>query len=454
MDYKDKRVAVIGLGISGKSAIRFLYKKGAKITLYDKTPKESLDGIFLSEFKDINLVLGEDEKPLNNFDLVVVGPGVKPINPLYKEALEKNIPIKNDINLFLDEWQSKGPVVGVTGSNGKSTIVSLLEYVLVGIGVPVKLGGNIGESPLDWPIDSLKKGTIIILELSSYQLELFDKNYFVDIAIISNISDNHLDRYDGSKSEYARTKMNILKNGHTKLITVYDDPGIEEFILPELKNIEVSLISFKEKLSRRGIYFNEGKVLVTESGKVVLDNIGNRKLPGQHNLYNITCVLEVLRLLDINLFVAEKYIRGFSGLDHRIQFIKEVDGVSFINDSKSTSPDALMKAFETVGRPAKTILISGGESKGVKYDSLSDYFKKYLRGLILLPGDAEEDLRKLAIQNNIENFSVQDMKEAVKKAKDISKVGDLVLLSPGTSSLNQFKGFEDRGEKFVEAINL
>lgn len=455
MNYKGKKVAVLGLGITGKAVVDFLIEKGANITIFDDKAKDDFDKSILNTFSYLNFSLGGDGN-LENFDILVVSPGVKPKHRLYKEAQEKNIPIKNDINLFLDEWGNRGPIVGVTGSNGKSTVVSLLFEAIKKTGRKVLLGGNIGISPLTYFKNNIEDGTIIVLELSNYQLELFDENYFVDIAAILNITDNHLDRYDGSISGYADAKNNIVKKGHTKLVTVLDDDGIKKYVLPKMKDVDTYLISLESSVSEadhQGVYTNSSGdlVLKTKDTEIIaLDNVKNRNLIGLHNLYNIATVIQIVSLLGIETKEIEKTLREFKGLDHRIQFVKEIDGVKYINDSKSTSPDAMKKALDALALDKEIILITGGDSKGVSYLGLRDYLNQFVKQIILLPGDAEKDFKILSEDLKIDLKEVNDMEEAVKNTNANS--GDIVLLSPGTSSLNQFKGFEDRGDKFVQAV--
>lgn len=459
MDYKDKNIAVFGLGITGKAVVNFLHKKEANVFVYDDKSFEEIDSEFLEKFTDRVSFVGT-KRELGDVDLLVVSPGVKPSHIIYQNAIAKNIPIKNDINLFLDEWDSRGPVVGVTGSNGKSTVVTLLYEAVKSAGENVFLAGNIGDSPLDFFDKEIKDGTIVVLELSNYQLELFDENYFVDVAIITNISDNHLDRYNGSITKYAGAKLNILKPGHTKLVTNFDNQGIQRYILPSsvATKCETFFVSIKEEpqfIKNDGVYMVGEKLIIKESGeeKVSFENVNEVALIGVHNLYNIACVLEVVNLLGIDVSKVESKVREFKGLEHRIEYVDTINDIKYINDSKSTSPDATAKALDAVANKKNVILISGGDSKGVEYSSLKDYFNEFVKYLILLPGDAGEKFIKISSQFGIPYKEVPSMKKAVSVSVKIAEPGDIVLLSPGTSSLNLFKGFEDRGEQFKDLVN-
>jgi UDP-N-acetylmuramoylalanine--D-glutamate ligase len=461
MNFKNKKALILGFGISGQSAAKFLAANGSEIIIYDKRNEEQFDTDVLLDLKNrpnVVFSFGEETiKPDDSLDMLVVSPGIRPDNPIVQEAKTKGIEIHNDITLFLEAWDGRGPVVGVTGSNGKSTIVSLIYDVLTKLDHRAELGGNIGKSPLDF-VSSAKNNTVAVLEISNYQAEYFTEKHFVDIAVITNISDNHLDRHNNDRQEYANAKLNIIKKKHTKVILNTDDRGIIKHVISLVENnylLPVSLETNVEEVLNDGVYSGDNAEIMIKNGdhlSIALDKTDDRKLLGLHNLYNIACVYGVLELLKIDYKKAEKAIRDFRGLDHRIQFIKNIAGVVFVNDSKSTSPDATQKALEAVGEDKKVILISGGDSKGVSYKTLKDHFIKYLKHMIVLPGSAQDQLVDMASGNDIEFHKAKDMSEAVRIADNFSEEGDIVLLSPGTSSLNQFKGFDDRGEEFVRYV--
>ena len=275
---------------------------------------------------------------------------------------------------------------------------------------------------------------IPVMELSSYQLESFNDNEFTDISVITNISPNHLDHHNNNMEEYVGAKLKIA--GLTsEIITVTDDAGIQEYVLPNIdKYTGVSLDNIDDNLN----------LFIDES---------SRKLKGNHNLYNIAVTLEVLKKLDINLSDTFNFIKNYSGLEHRIEFVREINSIRYINDSKSTSPDSTKVALETLGDNKNIILVAGGNDKNVSFNSLGDYFNKYVKLLIILDHDINDKLNKIAKNFDIENYIVSNLQEAVEMANKHTTEGDIVLLSPGAASFGRFKNFEVRGRIFKEIVN-
>jgi UDP-N-acetylmuramoylalanine--D-glutamate ligase len=411
MDLKDKKVAVIGYGISGKAAVDFLISEGANVILYNQEEIE-VDGVKLR----IDNILEE------GVELLVSSPGVPQDHVLLVQAKENNIKVRNDITLFLDVWDYRGKVIGVTGSNGKSTTVSLLHEALNKLGVKNYLGGNIGIPPLTFYQD-LNEGDIVILELSSYQLESFNESHYVDLATITNITENHLDRYGGSWEKYVDAKLNIVKDGHTKIFVEGENEGINKYVLQKVTNNEVTKI-----------FYDEVKDL-------------SLSLIGEHNKLNAGIVIAVLKYLGFDKADSIGAIKGFRGLEHRIEKITEIDGVTFINDSKSTSPDAVLKALDAVTDKKNVILIIGGAHKGASFDVVKDKLEEVVKKVVVLPGPAKDILTEI---NN--SICVDNLDEALIEAVKSSEEGDIVLLSPGASSKGYYKSFEDRGNQFKNKV--
>ncbi|MCB9805530.1 UDP-N-acetylmuramoyl-L-alanine--D-glutamate ligase [Candidatus Nomurabacteria bacterium] len=464
VNFKNKKVLILGLGVTGVSAFKYLQSRGAKVIVIDDLSADKLPADVLDLVQDCEAQFFGGEIPPDDLmtitDLLVVSPGVSSSHIVYKEALTQGVEIKNDINLFLDEWNCSNRVVGVTGSNGKSTIVSLLGHIMESCGIAHKVAGNLGNSPLDFLTENKLTGDeVIVLELSNYQLELFNSDYFVDIAVITNISNNHLTRYGGSIESYAEAKGNIIKSNHTSLIVEGDNEGIQKYILPIVKPKDLYKVSLSIKdydASETGIYSDNDGNLVFRSSKgkneIVFDNVSDRKLFGRHNLYNIGDAILVCKLLDINSGTVSEPIRNFEGLAHRIQFVAESNGIRFINDSKSTSPDATVKAVESLSNGKNIILIAGGVSKVDHYREWRKIFSENIRNTILLPGNASDQIIEEARVGNY--VKVDNMQEAVSKAFESAKEGDVVLLSPGAGSQNLFKDFNERGTEFMKFVNV
>ncbi len=462
----DKKVLILGLGVTGKAALKYLQGQGATITVVDGKPEKDFDAEFISEYqkKGVKFIFNTNSLDEMDFDLLLTSPGVKPTNQIFAKALELGIEIKNDVTLFIEKWDGVGPIVGVTGSNGKSTIVSFIHKILQKHGKKSILVGNIGTSPLDYLSQENESGTVAIMELSSYQLENFKSDHAVDIAILANLSSNHLDRYHGKMSEYALAKLQIAHKDKTTLILDIDDEGTKKYVLNHAYDFAkeivcVSLSTNSTEAQNDGVYTNENSDLVfVQEGeeKIIFEETSNRELIGLHNLYNIAMVLSVIQKLGIE--IDEKLIeivRTYKGLEHRIEKVALDNGVLYVNDSKSTSPDATRVALEAVGRGKNVILIAGGENKGMEFSLILPLITEFVRKIILLPGDAGELLEKQVadFDPSVPIEWVKDMQDAVSKSKEFARSGDVVLLSPSSSSLNTYKSFENRGEIFKAEVS-
>lgn len=463
MNYK--KVLVLGFGVTGKAVVNFLTHQKINHTVIDSKSAENFDQALVEKYQSSGLtefIFGiNDFDNISNYDLVMTSPGVSYLhNPILQKALADKIEIKNDVTLFLEEWRNVGKTIGVTGSNGKSTIVTLIHQIISASGSASILVGNIGKSPLDYLVEGQKPGTIAVLELSSYQLESFKPEHAVDVAIISNLSSNHLDHYDGDFQKYAEAKIKIANPDKTKLIVNLDNEETNKYlgqILKDFKNnlYPVSLKTNVDEASSDGAYTNSnGNIFVQANHEIEFDQSRGLKVFGQHNLYNIAMSLLAFDLIGLKYDdKIEKAIRDFSGLEHRIEFVREIGGIVFVNDSKSTTPDSTRAAIESFGQDKNILLIMGGLDKDMNFKVLAPYLEQYVKYLILLPGDAEQKLIDLSNLAETEYFKVFDMKEAVIKARELSAVGDIVLLSPSTASLNMFKSFEHRGAEFKKCVN-
>ena len=474
MDYK--KVLVLGFGVTGQAVVNFLTHKKINHTVVDSKPAEKFDQALIEKYqisdsKETNnqkqtglteFIFGvNDLDDLSDYDLVMTSPGVSYLhNPILQKALAAKIEIKNDVTLFLEEWGNIGKTIGVTGSNGKSTIVTLIHQMIVASGSNSILVGNIGKSPLDYLVEEQKLGTIAVLELSSYQLESFKVEHAVDVAIISNLSSNHLDHYDGDFQKYAEAKIKIANPDKTKLIVNFDNEETNKYfgqILKDFKNnlYPVSLKTDIDEASSDGVYTNSnGNIFVQANHEIEFDQSKGLRVFGQHNLYNIAMSILAFDLIGLTYNEKiEKAIRDFPGLEHRIEFVRETGGIVFVNDSKSTTPDSTRVAIESFGQDKNILLIMGGLDKDMNFKVLAPFLEQYVKYLILLPGDADKKIIDLCDLAETEYFKVADMKEAVIKARELSAVGNIVLLSPSTSSLGSYKNFEHRGTEFKKCVN-
>lgn len=452
---KNQKIAIWGLGITGQATLNyFLNSKRFEdinlvIDIYDGSEPEKFQGFVdsiqnkipdQSTRQKVNFFFNKNNiENITDYDFVMASPSISEGHPDILRARTAGTPVYNDVSYFISQWQKTGKKsIGVTGSNGKSTVVNLIHGALLASGIKSILVGNIGKSPLDYLLEYEKDNLEIdipVLELSSYQLETFSPEQFVDIAVVTNISPNHLDHHNNSMEEYVAAKLKIT-GPETKIVTVIDDEGIKKYVLPQINNfIDVSLENLNPKLTN----------IIAEE---------NRALKGQHNLYNIAMALEVLDILEIDNPAALDFIKSYSGLEHRIEFVREIEGVKYINDSKSTSPDATKVALEAFGEHKNIVLISGGNDKKVSFSSLEDSFNQYVKFLVIFNHDINQKLIGIAERYEIPYEIADNLADCVKIAKEKAKKSvEFVLFSPGAASLGKFNNFEHRGQIFKEEVN-
>ncbi len=422
----------MGLGLhgGGVGVAKFFVKQGANVLVTDlKTEEQLEESIKKLKGLKIDFVLGGHKQDnFINADLVIKNPDVPENSYFLKVARENNIPVETDVSLFFK--LSKAFVIGVTGTKGKSTTASLIYHLLKARpkGYPERtfLAGNIGVSPLELLSDT-KKGDKVVLELSSFELEGLTKS--PNIAVITNIMPDHLNRYK-SMTEYVEAKKIIFKfqKKSDYLILNNDDPASR---------------GFAREAKSKVCYFSPKTA-----------DFKNFKLFGEHNKYNLAAAIAVAKLLKLSDFEIQKVIKIFKGVPSRQQFIREVNGVKYFNDTTATMPEAAITAIHVFldNFPnSRLILICGGMDKGLKYDELATIIRERVDELIMLPGVASNKI-KLAIRDYTKLHEVSSMQEAVKIAKKLAKRQDVVVLSPAATSFNLFRNEFDRGDQFVKAV--
>jgi len=435
-NFKNKKILVMGLGLhgGGVGAAKFFCAQDANVLVTDLKSREQLqESIKKLHGLKIRYVLGRHEKA--DFlwpDLIIKNPDVANTSPYLEIARKNNVLIETDISLFFK--LSEAFIIGVTGTKGKSTTASLIYHILkqhrpIGIG-KVFLAGNIGVSPLEL-LPKLKKDDKVVLELSSFALE--DLTQSPNMAVITNILPDHLNRY-ASMAEYIEAKKIIFKNQKKGgvLILNADDPVVKGFA--KESTAEVFFFSTKERPKE-----------ISLSGFKPL---------GDHNLSNLLAAVKVAVALKIPPKVIERALSNFKGIPSRQEFIREVNGVKYFNDTTSTMPDATIAAsrvFLENFPNSRLILICGGQNKGLEYNELAKIIRERIDELIMLPGTASDKIKE-ELRDYTRTHEVFSMQKAVKKAKELSRKGDIVILSPGAASFNLFKNEFDRGKQFVQAV--
>lgn len=456
-DFKNKRVTVMGLGLlgGGVGATRFLCENGARVTVTDlKTQNELQESIQKLKGWKINYVLGgHREKDFINADLIVYGPGIRANSPYLKIARENKVKLDTDIGIFFDYCPC--PIIGVTGTKGKSTMATLAYELLKSKYKKTFLGGNIQKSVLEI-LPKLDKKSLVILELSSWQLEgLARHKKSPHMAVITNILPDHLNAY-ASFEKYFAAKKNIYKYQRSEdfLILNYDDKKLCRISRKSVKgnilyySLDKNLRGAAARVKNGGIFYKNHFIC----------RIKDLKIKGEHNLRHILGALTVASRYSISLPKIRHVILNFKGISGRLEKIAEKNGIEYINDTTATNPDAVTEALKTIGGEnlrKKITLICGGVDKNLdSYRQLAKYIKKFVKNIILLPGTATEKLKKelVLLKINAPIIETDSMKMAVEKAVTCAVKGDAVMLSPGAASFNLFKNEFDRGNQFVESV--
>ena len=448
MEIAGKKALVLGAGKSGIASAKFLAERGATVALHDKKPIADWTEEARS-LKSEKIGLLDGQIPswlLDQIDLVVISPGV-PTNTVPARYIDrKDGEVIGEVELayrFL-----KGRIVGITGSNGKTTTTTLIAELLKNAGIETQVGGNIG-TPLITLAESSTEKTWTVVELSSFQLETI-KDFRPNVAICLNVTPNHLDRYDFF-SDYAAAKHRIFTNQTADDLAVLNaDDEITASWADGLK-ANVTLFSVKKELDE-GLFLRGKDLVCRANGKEkVLTTRDEIFLHGLHNVENILASLAAGLACGASLDSMREMVKNFKGVEHRIEFVAEIEGVKFYNDSKATSVDATQKALEALSDGnGKIILILGGRGKNAPYQPLADLIKENVRKLILVGEDAGN------IENQLKNYAeiirADDMKDAVVKSFESAENGDAVLLAPACASFDMFRSFEERGTIFKREV--
>jgi UDP-N-acetylmuramoylalanine--D-glutamate ligase len=430
----------------------FFLKQGAHVTVTDMRSKEELAQPLekLSKYDNITFHLGKHlEKDFTENDIVVRNPAIKSDNQYLQLAKNSGKEIVMEMALF--HKLAPCPIVGVTGTRGKSTTTTLIyEIVKEVYKNKAFLGGNIGKSAIR-QIDKLNKDSIAVLELSSFQLDsMGESKVSPHIAVITNIYQDHID-WHGSLEEYINAKRQIFLH-QTKedfLVLNMDDKVSKSFIDQAKGTVKTYSLE-----NREANYYMNKKLEVFENGKLLF-KLTDPILKGKHNHYNMLAAIATSRIYNISPKIIKSVLENFKGLECRQEFVREIDGVKYYNDTCATSVEAVNAMFERFGEEYRNriVMIAGGVDKGLDYNLILNNMRKYLKALVLFEGSASEEINKIAgaYIDTYKYFS--DMKSAVDKAKEISTSGDMVILCPGASSFNMFLNEFDRGQKFVDYIN-
>lgn len=447
---ENKKILILGFGKEGESSYLFLRKHfpEKKLEIVDKNMNLLTDKPYLLEDINVEVVLGEDYfRDIDYFDIVLKTPGIS-LKDFDISKFENKI--TSQLELLLEFVPCY--TIGVTGTKGKSTTSSLIYQMIKEQGKDVMLLGNIGE-PIFNDIDDMKKDTILVLELSSHALEFVKKS--PNIAILLDIYEEHLDHYS-SMEKYVEAKFNVAKFQSENDIFIYNASNkyMQEFNF-NCKKSDYAIIEENDELSKTLKLKSDNYVLINEdriyfNKTKLFDSKLNMQLKGKHNENNVLFVLTVAKILNLDMEKAKNTIENFKNLEHRMEFVAEINDVKYYNDSIATIPEATINAVDAL-KNVNTLLV-GGKDRGVELDSLYEYLKKSnIENIICLPKTGEYVYNNLK-DTNKKCYLVKDMPEAVKLAKEITKPNTICLLSPAASSYGYFKNFEERGKIYKECV--
>lgn len=446
-----KKVAIIGLGVSNVPLLDYFYDKNAKVTVFNN--KVLSDEVMekINKYK-YEVEIGSDNlSRLHGYDIIFRSPSCMPNIPEIEKEVEKGAIITSEIEQVIKLAPCK--IIGVTGTEGKTTTTSIIYTILQHAGYNCYLGGNIGK-PIFTEIKNMKPDDIIILEMSSFQL--MNMEISPSISVVTNVYPDHLNIHK-SYEEYQDAKKNIFRNQNDNGIVVLNkDNEITNKFADDVKG-KVIFFSSKQKLNDGYIYNVETEnIEKCQNGeKIKLINKNQIKLRGIHNYENICAALAATDTL-VNSEKQIEAITKFTGVEHRLEFVKEIDGVKYYNDSIGTSPASTIAGLNSFDE--NIILLAGGSDKGLDYTEIGEVIAKKVGTLILTGPTApkiEDATNKALIRENkhIEIYHCQNLEEAINLAKSKSKNGDIILLSPASASFDAFKNFEERGNKFKEIVN-
>jgi UDP-N-acetylmuramoylalanine--D-glutamate ligase len=444
-ELRGKRVLVVGLARTGVATALFCAARGAKVTATDARTETAIgDALAPLRAAGVQLELGgHRENTFLEQDLIVPSPGVPADAPLLQAARAKGVTICSEIELA-DRFL-KGRLIGITGSNGKTTTTSLIEHILRSAGIPTILAGNIG-TPLIARVEQTNDTTVTVVELSSFQLELID-TFRPDISVFLNLTPDHLDRHHTLES-YGAAKARIFENQTEADCAVLnaDDPATTKYAPSKP---QVFWFSRKQRVAQ-GTFVRGDEIIFRHDGKeeVVL-KLQDISLAGAHNVENVLAAAVATRLAGADTAAIAKGVRSFSGVEHRLEFVAELGGVRYYNDSKATNVDATLKALGAF--PGRILVILGGKDKGSDYTALQKLLREKAI-LALLIGAASEKIEK-QVAGSVAIERAGTIERAIDIASHAARPGDVVLLAPACASFDQFENYEHRGRVFKDLVH-
>ena len=441
--FENNKIIILGMARSGYEAAKVLVKRNNEVILNDKNINQDENHVKELEDLGVKVILGEHPLDLidKSVDYVIKNPGIKDSHEMIAKAKELGVEVINEVEMSYRLLPKNVTLIGITGSNGKTTTTSLTYEILKNAGLSVILAGNIGY-PLSSVLDKIKENNILLMEISIQQLCNF-KEFKTNISVFTNIFEAHLD-FVGNKENYINIKKRIF-NKHTKedyAILNYDNKDVVENTKEINSTKEYFSINNKNVLC----YLNNNNIVYDNN---VLINIKDILLKGNHNYENVMASIMVAKRLNVSDEVIVETLKKFKSVEHRIEFVREINGVKIYNDSKATNVKATEIALSSFNEP--TILLLGGLDRGHSFDDLTLHMKNVK--LVISYGETKERIKEYAESINVDCIVTDTLESASKLAIDNSISGDVILLSPACASWDQFKDYEERGKLFKEYVN-
>ncbi len=443
---KSRKVTVIGIGISNMPLIKYLVELGAEVTACDKRDRDDL-GENYTELEKLGVKFRLGEGYLNNLsgDIIFKTPGMRFDVPELIAAKEKGSVVTSEMEVFFDICPSH--IIAVTGSDGKTTTTTLIHKMMTRAGYKTWLGGNIGN-PLLTDAEKMKADDWVILELSSFQLHTMRKS--PEIAVITNISPNHLDMHKDYQ-EYIDAKKNIMLYQNMENVLVVN---LDNEVTAEIGKEANGTVRYFSRQKTADVHLDGENI---KRGSDIVLNIHDIKIPGMHNVENYMTAIAVVEGL-VDDAVITDVAKSFGGVEHRIELVRMVDGVSYYNSSIDSSPNRTINTLRVF--PEKVIMIGGGKDKGIPYDEIGPSIAEHVKVLILIGPTADKiqdaldaEIKKTGNGKDIEVIRVSSYEDAVNTAKSRAVEGDTVILTPASTSFDMFRNFEERGNLFKKLVN-
>ncbi len=448
MQIRGQKFSIIGGARSGIAVAKLLKLHGAEVFLSETAPAEKMQ-LAIAELNQHNIAheFGDNTENVLQADVIVLSPGVPSDVPLVKQALVKGLRVVSEIEVA--SWFCKGPIVGITGTNGKTTTTTLVGRIFEDVKKPSVVAGNIGVA-FSEVVERVTEESTAILEISSFQLDTVD-TFRPKVSALLNITPDHLDRYEHSMEKYIASKCRIFENqrGGDTIVYNYDDTlvrtNVEKRVHPEVKKLPFST---KMKLAE-GAFVEDKKLLTRIDGKqtevIAVDNIS---VKGIHNLMNAMAATLAAKAMSIPTSSLRATLKNFKGVEHRLEFVRELDGVVYVNDSKATNVDSVWYALQSFPKPI--VLLLGGRDKGNDYSQLYQLVNKHVKAIVAIGESADKVLNAFANMKPVSK--AMNMNEATQQAKTFASRGDVVLLSPACASFDWFDDYEHRGRVFKEIV--